>query len=135
MESEEEMPKEKKIVGRKECMDAMCHRCQHFNAAGAADCERQSCPLYAFNPLAKLTPEIGWAKLKVGRTVGFAPKKGVDETNFALSVESVVNYNYGWDLVAMPPLLQEQRDRILVVAPVPEDSDEVTKSNDNDVDW
>jgi hypothetical protein len=89
---------EKPSVGRKACMDAMCHQCEHFNLLGRKDCGRPNCPLYTYMPFAELKPDTSWADLKTGSAIGFVGKKGLSTEDTLKAAKAVVAFRYWGDL-------------------------------------
>lgn len=55
-----ELDKNTAKLTRKSAIDAHCHQCMGYHLDGKADCENSSCPLYPFNPKAKLEPVTDW---------------------------------------------------------------------------
>ena len=97
------MPKEAKEVGRKACMDEMCHRCKTRCADGSGDCGRTICPLYSYSPYAAQDAWVGWKKLRTGKAVGFTPRKGVTAEELKEVVETLIT-----DMPVHNPILVKQ---------------------------
>lgn len=92
---DEKMPKKSSEVGRKACMDAMCHQCKDFGLEGGTQCVNTTCPLYYYSPYGKATAVLGWERFKPGSSTGFVPVKGTSVEDLTDGVVRAVVFRYG----------------------------------------
>jgi hypothetical protein len=101
------MGQKAKPIGRKDCMDAMCHMCHNFNVDGRYDCEQAMCPLFTFSPYAKGDPVIPWTKIAAKSAIGLVPRAKVEPAEYIEAALRAAAWKYG-SAASLPDVIRGQ---------------------------